>query len=562
MALTDTERAQAATDDTPPAIESRLGAWWVIAGLAVLLLVILGWKFMADPSISAPTRDPAWYTWRANVILQSNPVTVAQEWGPAGLFSGGYRITVPLAGALLQRVSGLDQYSFSAFLMIGVPVLTGLALGAGAFRSRRDPLAMLMTMIVSAALFLTTPYVGYLDNITVLFLLGLTFPFLHAARTSWGARTALFLIAIAAAFTHPTTCVIFGVVLLAIFGFHFLPSRFSFGSALRADGPMLMSVGFGMIFGLAMWVVGIWGKSASLADAALPPPYTKEFFAARLREWVMSLQPLIVGPLVIIAIVSTIMMARRERRPAHSYDQAAIWGLLPFLGTLTVLTATVVPYYRFMNATAAPMALAGLGSFVAIRWLLRLEGPKRIAGVLGVVVILGSIGWVLNDGLTNRWVSERNQWANQGVRSSLAAVHEVVADAGTRPSVLVMNYNDTNDETGTNTAYGWVKTFTNVFRTGIPGDMVKYHATYLGTAENFLAGERTTGASEGYNDASQKHFDELQTRLQDYPEDPVVFLIGQYYKGLCNGATECTDEVEQYRERSALEKAIEVGPDT
>ena len=203
MALTDTERAQAATDDTPPAIESRLGAWWVIAGLAVLLLVILGWKFMADPSISAPTRDPAWYTWRANVILQSNPVTVAQEWGPAGLFSGGYRITVPLAGALLQRVAGLDQYSFSAFLMIGVPVLTGLALGAGAFRSRRDPLAMLMTMIVSAALFLTTPYVGYLDNITVLFLLALTFPFLHAARTSWGARTALFLIAIAAAFTHP-----------------------------------------------------------------------------------------------------------------------------------------------------------------------------------------------------------------------------------------------------------------------------------------------------------------------------------------------------------------------
>ena len=244
-----------------------------------MLLVILGWKFMADPSISAPTRDPAWYTWRANVILQSSPVSVAQEWGPAGLFSGGYRITVPLAGALLQRVAGLDQYSFSAFLMIGMPVLTGLALGAGAFRSRRDPLAMLMTMIVSAALFLTTPYVGYLDNITVLFLLALTFPFLHAARTSWGARTALFLIAIAAAFTHPTTCVIFGVVLLAVFGFHFLTSRFSFGSALRSDGPMLMSVGFGMIAGLAMWVVGIWGKSASLADAALPPPYTKEFFA-------------------------------------------------------------------------------------------------------------------------------------------------------------------------------------------------------------------------------------------------------------------------------------------
>src|SRR4026207_225215 len=113
MALTDTERAQAATDDTPPAIESRLGAWWGIAGLAVLLLVVLGWNVRADPSIAAPTRDPGWYTWRANVILQSNPVTVAQEWGPAGLFSGGYRITVPLAGALLQRGARPGQTRFS-----------------------------------------------------------------------------------------------------------------------------------------------------------------------------------------------------------------------------------------------------------------------------------------------------------------------------------------------------------------------------------------------------------------------------------------------------------------
>ena len=102
---------------------------------------------------------------------------------------------------------------------------------------------VLTTLLASAALFLTTPYVGYLDNITVLFLLALTIPFLHEARTSWGARTALFLIGIAAAFTHPTTCVVFGVCLMAIFGWHLLTSRFSLGAALRADGPMLFSVG-------------------------------------------------------------------------------------------------------------------------------------------------------------------------------------------------------------------------------------------------------------------------------------------------------------------------------
>ena len=148
---------------------------------------------------------------------------------------------------------------------------------------------VLTTLLATVALFLTTPYVGYLDNITVLFLLSLMIPFVHEARTSWGARTALFLIGIAAAFTHPTTCVIFGAVLMAVFGFHFLTSRFSLGAALRADAPMLMSVGFGMIAGLACWVIGIWGKPASLAEAALPPPYTAEFFTDRLVEWVESL---------------------------------------------------------------------------------------------------------------------------------------------------------------------------------------------------------------------------------------------------------------------------------
>ena len=42
-----------------------------------------------------------------------------------------------------------------------------------------------------------------------------------------------------------------------------------------------------MIAGLACWVVGIWGPPASLEDAALPPPYTAEFFADRLIEWVL-----------------------------------------------------------------------------------------------------------------------------------------------------------------------------------------------------------------------------------------------------------------------------------
>ena len=62
----------------------------------------------------------------------ATPGLLAREWGPFAMFSGGYRVAVPLSGAMLQRVAGIDLYTFSAFMMIGVPVLTGLALGASA----------------------------------------------------------------------------------------------------------------------------------------------------------------------------------------------------------------------------------------------------------------------------------------------------------------------------------------------------------------------------------------------------------------------------------------------
>ena len=320
--MTSTDRQVSPASATgglrPPVAEDRLGSWWVLAAATLLMLSVLGWRFVADPSLAAPTRDPAWYTWRANVVMEDDPGSVVGDWGPDGLFSGGYRVTVPLEGALLQRVAGIDTYSMAKLLMLGVPILTGLALGAGAARSRKDPVAFLTMLLATVALFLTTPYVGYLDNITVLFLLSLMLAFLGAARTSWGARTALFLIGIAAAFTHPTTCVLFGATLLAVFGFHFVTSRFRLGEALRSDGPMLFSVGLGMFVGLASWVVGIWGTTASLKEAALPPPYTKAFFVDRLLEWIGSMQPVIVVPFIALAIGSTILLARR-RRLARGY---------------------------------------------------------------------------------------------------------------------------------------------------------------------------------------------------------------------------------------------------
>jgi hypothetical protein len=541
MALTDTDTITVG-DAAEPTPQWRSVTTWLILGVAAILLLSLAWQFLLHPTITAPTRDPAWYTWRGNVILDSSPGSVAREWGPGSVFSGGYRVTTPLSAALLQRVAGIDQYSFSAFLMIGIPVLAGLALGAAGYRSRRDPLLVLLSMLAAAALFLTTPYVGYLDNTLMLFLLCALLPFLGPSRTSWGARSAVFLLSVATAFTHPTTCVIFGVVLMAVFGWHFLTSRFSLGSALKSDGPMLMSSGFGMIVGLAMWVVGIWGPKAKLSDAALPPPYTKAFFMERLGQWVGSLQPLIIVPLIVVAVVSTILLARRERKPAGTYEMVSIWWLLPLVGSFTFLTSAVVPYYRFMNATAAVMPLTALGAFVAIRWFLRLDGAAKIAGIVASLLIVGALGWVFSDGLSHRWASEKAQWIDEDARISLAAVHEVALDAGVRPNVFIANFGDTA------TAYGWAKTFTNILRTGLPGDKAQYSATYFGELVQYLKGQPTIGQDQGYTQTSKDYFEEVQAQRAKYPGDPLVFVVGQFYKGDVDA-------------QAALDAGVSIGPD-
>ena len=180
-----------------------------------------------------------------------------------------------------------------------------------------------------------------------------------------------------------------------------------------------------------MWVVGIWGKSASLADAALPPPYTKEFFAARLREWVMSLQPLIIGP----------ARDHRDRLDDPDGSTRAAPGAYVRPGFDLVAAAVRRHAHRAHGdrRPVLPVHERERGAHGARRARCRSwrsagacgsTGPSASLACCGVVVISARSGGSSTTACTNRWVSEKNQWANQGVRSSLAAVHEVVADAG------------------------------------------------------------------------------------------------------------------------------------
>jgi hypothetical protein len=498
----------------------------VIAGL----LLAFGWTFLKDPSISAPTRDPAWYTWRSNLMMNDDPGLIAGDWGPFHMFGGGYRVSVPLYGSILQRVAGIDLYTFSAFMMIGVPILTGLALGAFSWRRWRDPLLFVLVMLSTAALFMTTPYVGYLDNITVLFFLSMILAFFEPGRTSWGARVALFLIAIVASYTHPTTCVIFGASLMAVFGLRILTSRFHVGPALKELGPSLMSVGFGMIFGLASWLVSPWGVKGSLADAALPPPYTQEVFQKRLSGWVSSLQPAIIVPLIVVAIAYTIWRARRDRAPSDEFGTISTMLLLPLLGTLGWIAGAAYPYYRFMNATMALFPLVGLGAYVVIKWFLERDGAARIAAFVVGALIVASFGYIwVNGREAAQWADPENQWIDQPTRTALAASRAIVEnEPADTPIIFLVNFGDTYQ------SYGWAKTFTNVSRTGLPGDAVKRSMTFFGDVGDLEQDQPTVLTDATYNKMSRGFAHQVDLLRERYTAAPVVFLVRQFNENTDN----------------------------
>jgi MFS family permease len=203
--------------------------------------------------------------------------------------------------------------------------------------------------------------------------------------------------------------------------------------------------------------------------------------------------------------------------------------LIPLLGVLGFVAATY-PYYRFMNATMALFALVGLGAYVAIRWLWRREGVAKVAGIVASALIVASLGYIWVSGReAARWADPNNQWIDQPTRTALEAARAAVEnEPADRPIVFIVNFGDTYQ------SYGWAKTFTNVSRTGLPGEAVKRSMTYFGSVEDLLAGRPTVLTDETYNKMSRGFQRELAALRQRYAGPPIAFLVRQFNEGTGN----------------------------
>lgn len=474
---------EAEVPDANSPVHRVLGSPVAFIATALILFALFGGTFITNPDRVAPTKDPAYYTWRTEALMTETPQAVLDSKGPYDYFSSGYRVTAPVTGALMRHLPAVSELHTTVFLMVLLPVLTALLLAAFAYRHRRDPLLWHAVAYFSASLFLTPPFVGYLDNVLCLFFLAASLSFLTQARTSWPARLTFGGFLLAAGLTHPTTLVFFGLSLGLMSAAKLVFRRFDLRAVVREDLPMLLTALVAALVTFAVWTVGIWGESAPLTDAALAPPYGSDFFLDRMGLWVEAMRPLVNGPLFVIGVIG--ILAAGKRWVNEDLARVSILWLAPLAGLFGFVGGLTYPYYRFFNTTLAWVLLVGLGAYFVVRFLISKSTVAALAGLAVLAVLVAtnfSSGFELSG-----WNNAEGGWINAQTQTDLKALEDRLAGAdGDTPVVFVLDQESRNQQ-----VWGFTKLAGNTSRYGLPDDMIDQGYIYLGSLENFLKGVST-----------------------------------------------------------------------
>lgn len=499
------ERARPEADPPPGKGALILGRPAAFLATAAILLALFGWTFVANQDRVAPTKDPAYYTWRTETQISEDPQTLLEVEGAYEMFSGGYRVAASVTGGFLRRIPGVSTLNVTVILMVAIPVLTALLVAGFAYRHRRDPLIFHSVAFGVASLYLTPPFVGYLDNILCLMFLAAALWFIGPSRTTWPGRAGLFMFLLLAGFTHPTTLVIFCFTLGLVSIFRLIFRRFDLKSVVRDDAAMLVTAFAAAVATFGIWTVGIWGKGTSLTEAALPPPYDSDFFLERMGDWISAMTPILNGPLLLIGLIGLFVAGKKWVEDEFSVVTfawlAPLAGLFGFIGGLTY------PYYRFFNTTLAWVILVGLGGYVLIRFAGgRLTGTAGVAATIIVSVAVGAVFAVnfakgydsahWNDP-DKGWLSDSERVSLDSLRASLLAELGpdkeegglVLADQVIEQDQPIVFIIDT--ETEGFQVWGDTKLAGNTSRYGLPQGLVDQGYLYLGSLENYLLDQPT-----------------------------------------------------------------------
>ncbi|HEV2756237.1 MAG TPA: hypothetical protein VG318_10745 [Actinomycetota bacterium] len=523
-----TERVRPRPDPTPGSKTDRwLGHPLAFLLTAAILLLIFGSTFVSNPGRPAPADDPAYYTWRTEALIENDPVTLLEATGPLDMYSGGYRVTTPVIASYFREMGGASLLTPTVLLAVGLRVVIPLLLAGFAYRQRRDPLIFHAVALGSASLLLTPPFGGYLDNVLTLFFLGASLFFIEPSRRSWPARLIFAGLLVLSGMTHPTTLVIFCVVLGAMAGARWLFRGFDLKSVIRDDGPMLASAFAAVVVTYLIWKVGIWGKSAPLSDAALPPPADAEFFKTRLGGWVEAMRPALNGPLFLIGAAG--LLAAGKRAVEDELTRTAIVWLAPLAGIFGFLAGAAYPYYRFFNTTLSWILLVGVGIYFATRWFIgiaRGPGAAKLA-LLGIVALALVIGTNFTSGLEqSHWNDASDAWLKPAQQEELQPVRAALQDVPPDTPVVFVVDDEAPEQVR---IYGFAKLAGNVTRYAVPGEMQDLTSYYLGSLESYLAGEPSERDGDTYyRDLSEESLNDVREVNARSDREPVIIVASVF----------------------------------
>ena len=497
-----------------------------LAALATIGVIFLamGWQFINDSSRAVPAFDTAFYQWRVEYLLEEDPGSLIELRGADGALAGGYRVAEPVLGALLRTVGGVDASVPTIFLSIFFRVLAAAGMAAFAWRHRRNWLLFYLTLLSVPALFLLQRFFGYMDNFMTGALLAGALVLLDRMRDSWGARIAVVSFFFLSGMSHPTTLVIFLVSLGAVAVYRMIRDR-SLLSALRSEGLVIATGTVGVILTAAFWLGGLWGPTSSFSDAAVPPPADVDYFVDRSIGVLKNLQPFdqaTAPPILVylgVAALAGLMLAglvhliRRIARDREYFAEVTVAWTLPLIGMLGFLIGAAYPYFRFFNATLAPLLLAALGMALFIAGARRIGGQRLAAlALVAVIALLG--GWWFR-GLT-AW-NKGSTWLTPEVRTSTAAARGYLEADPEAKAVFVV------DALGTNQVpYGAYKEYANAIYAGLDGDQIDRAKLYFGRIEDFQDGVISSTGDDVYDTIASSASEESLPLLGD--PNTVVFM--------------------------------------
>jgi hypothetical protein len=540
MGVTQARPAAAEARPAERRVAAFLGRPVVGAVVVAAIALTMGWQFLTDASRGVPAFDTAYYQWRVEYLLENDPGSMIELRGATGALAGGYRVAEPVLGAAVRTVGGVAAEVPTVMLSVLFRILCAAGMAAFAWKHRRNWVVFYVTLISIPALFFLQRFFGYMDNFMTLAFLSGVLLLMDRMAESWGARIAVTTLLFLAGLSHPTTLVIFLLSMGAVAGYRLIRDR-SLLVALRSEGLIIATGTMAVILTAAFWLGGLWGPPSSFSDAAVPPPETVDFFINRSVGVLKSLEPffpvLVLFPLMAVGLIHLLVKVIRDR---EYFAEVSVAWTLPLAGMFGFLIGAAYPYFRFFNATLAPLLLAALALSLAILWPLRFRGSsgKVLAGVAAVAVAF-LVGTWWTRGLS-AW-NTTPTWLTPEIRSTMAAAGAYLDASPEAERALFV----TDAQPGEIVPYGHYKEHANAINAGLRGDQIDQASLFFGRVEDLQAGRASTSEDEPYNDISAETAGQALPLLEG-SDDVVVFVPAVFNEHSTNagyvescGAEEC-----------------------